>query len=89
MESQNDFEDEYVKKIQEFVRHIKQDREMEEKYMLLEELLKDERKLDEKKEWNRGGIQECQKFCKCSCLNLERYLKNCRKKSMKQQMKMF
>lgn len=43
-ESQNDFQDEYVRKLQEFVKHIKQNREMEEKYMLFEELLKDERK---------------------------------------------
>ena len=47
-ESQNDFEDEYVRKIQEFVKHIKQNREMEEKYMLFEELLKDEREVGRK-----------------------------------------
>ncbi|MDO4451934.1 MAG: Rpn family recombination-promoting nuclease/putative transposase [Lachnospiraceae bacterium] len=43
-ESQKDFQDEYVRKLQGFVKHIKQNREMEEKYMLFEELLKDERK---------------------------------------------
>ena len=53
-ESQNDFEDEYVKKIQKFVRHIKQDREMEEKYMLLEELLKDEREVGRKEGLEQG-----------------------------------
>ncbi|MDU3182032.1 MAG: hypothetical protein E6686_11760, partial [Lachnospiraceae bacterium] len=53
-ESQNDFEDEYVRKIQKFVRHIKQDREMEEKYMLLEELLKDEREVGRKEGLEQG-----------------------------------
>ena len=53
-ESQNDFEDEYVRKIQKFVRHIKQDREMEEKYMLLEELLKDEREVGRKEGLEEG-----------------------------------
>ena len=56
-ESQNDFEDDYVRKIQEFVRHIKQDREMEEKYMLLEELLKDEREVG-RKEGLEQGLQQ-------------------------------
>ena len=41
-ESQNDFQDEYVKQLQKFVEHIKKDREMEERFMLFEELLKDE-----------------------------------------------
>ena len=43
-ESQNDFQDEYVKQLQKFVEHIKKDREMEERFMLFEELLKEERK---------------------------------------------
>ena len=42
-ESQNDFQDEYVKQLQKFVEHIKKDREMEERFMLFEELLKEER----------------------------------------------
>ena len=60
-ESQNDFEDEYVRKIQEFVKHIKQNREMEEKYMLFEELLKDEREVGRKEGLEQGrneGISE-------------------------------
>ena len=43
-ESQGDFQDEYVKQLQKFVEHIKKDREMEERFMLFEELLKEERK---------------------------------------------
>ena len=43
-ESQDDFQDEYVKQLQKFVEHIKKDREMEETFMLFEELLKEERK---------------------------------------------
>lgn len=47
-ESQKDFHDEYVRKLQEFIKHIKKNREMEEKYMLFEELLKDEREVGRK-----------------------------------------
>ena len=47
-ESQTDFEDACVRKLQNFIKHIKQNREMEEKYMLFEELLKDEREVGRK-----------------------------------------
>ena len=47
-ESQNDFQDTYVRKLQKFIKHINQNREMEEKYMLFEELLKDEREVGRK-----------------------------------------
>lgn len=60
-ESQNDFEDEYVRQLQEFVKHIKKDREMEERYMLFEELLKDEReagKEEGRKEGRNSGMAE-------------------------------
>ena len=43
-ESQKDFQDDYVRQVQKSVTYIKGSREMEEKFMLLEELLKDERK---------------------------------------------
>ncbi len=52
-ERQKDFHNEYVRKLQEFIKHIKKNREMEEKYMLFEELLKEE--------WETGrkeGLQE-------------------------------
>lgn len=42
-ESQQDFDDEFVKRLQESVQRIRQSREMEERYMLFEELLRDER----------------------------------------------
>ena len=41
-ESTGDFGDALVKKLQDSVAHIKADREMGERYMLFEELLKDE-----------------------------------------------
>lgn len=47
-ERQKDFHNEYVRKLQEFIKHIKKNREMEEKYMLFEELLKDEREVGRK-----------------------------------------
>lgn len=43
-ESDADFSDDFVKRLQESVRHIKASREMEERYMLFEELLRNERK---------------------------------------------
>ena len=42
-ESTGDFQDEFVQKLQSAVRNVKASREMEERYMLLEEMLKDER----------------------------------------------
>ena len=41
--SEEDFEDDYVKELQETVRRIKGSREMEERFMILEEMLKEER----------------------------------------------
>lgn len=43
-ESEQNFHDEYVEKLQKTIREIKKDREMEERFMILEEMLKDERK---------------------------------------------
>lgn len=42
-ESTGEFEDEFVKKLQETVQKVKESREMEERYMLLQEMLKTER----------------------------------------------
>ena len=42
-ESTEDFQDDFVQKLQEAVKNVKASREMEERYMLLEELLKEER----------------------------------------------
>ena len=50
-------EDEFVKRVQETVRKIKASREMEERYMLLKELIKDER--EEAKEEGRAEGRAC------------------------------
>ena len=42
-DSVRDYQDDFIRKIQEFMEHVRSSREMEEKFMLLEELLKDER----------------------------------------------
>ncbi|WP_331487556.1 hypothetical protein [Fusibacillus kribbianus] len=39
----DDYDDEFVKRLQSSVRHVKESRRMEEKFMLLEEMLRDER----------------------------------------------
>ena len=41
--SMDDFEDEFVKRLQSSVQRVKESRRMEEKFMLLEEMLRDER----------------------------------------------
>ncbi len=52
-ESEQDFEDSYVGQLQNSVSHIKRDREMGERYMTLEEMLRDERE-----EGRREGLKE-------------------------------
>ena len=42
-ESERDFKDAYVKKLQESVHHVKESREMEERFMLFQEMLREER----------------------------------------------
>ena len=42
-ESTEDFQDDFVQRLQDAVRNVKASREMEERYMMLEELLKEER----------------------------------------------
>ncbi len=42
-ESEEDFQDTFVKQLQRTVRQIKENREMEERYMVFEEMLRDER----------------------------------------------
>ena len=43
-ESTKDFEDEFVERLQKSVKHVKESREMEKRFMLFEEMLRDERK---------------------------------------------
>ena len=42
-ESETDFEDDFVEKLQNTIRRIKSNREMEERFMIFEEMLRDER----------------------------------------------
>ena len=55
--STNDFGDDFVARLQESVRYVKESREMEERYMLLDELIKTERK-EGKVEERIEAIQE-------------------------------
>lgn len=57
-ESTKDFQDDFVRRLQDSVAHIKMSREMEERFMLLQELLKDEH-LDGKNEGKVEGKIEC------------------------------
>ena len=52
-ESETDFEDDFVEKLQNTIRRIKSNREMEERFMIFEEMLRDERA-----EGNAEGIAE-------------------------------
>ncbi len=52
-ESERDFEDSFVRQLQDSVSHIKKDREMGERYMTLEELI-----CDEREESRQEGLQE-------------------------------
>lgn len=59
-DSEDDFQDPYVKKLQQAVRKVKNDREMGERYMLFQEMLDDERNEGEKK----GRIKQSIQFIK-------------------------
>lgn len=62
-ESMEDFEDDYIKKLQDTIQNIKLSREMERKFMTLEELIKDERK-EAKAEGKVEAILEfLEEFC--------------------------
>ena len=60
-ESTEDYEDEFVKELQKSVAHVKTSREMEERFMLLELMLKDEHKagkIEGLKEGREEGLKE-------------------------------
>ena len=59
-ESQKDFQDDYVRQVQKSVTHIKGSREMEERFMLLELLLKDERREGREEGRKTGQLEEAQ-----------------------------
>ena len=58
-ESQKDFQDHFVKQLQDSIRWIKSSREMEEHFMIFEEMMKDEREAG-RREGRQEGKQETQ-----------------------------
>ncbi len=56
-ESQKDFQDDYVRQVQKSVTHIRESREMEERFMLLELLLEDERREGQKQGEEEGQLK--------------------------------
>ena len=58
-ESQKDFQDYFVKQLQDSIRWIKSSREMEERFMIFEEMMKDEREAG-RREGRQEGKQETQ-----------------------------
>ena len=56
-ESQKDFQDDYVKQVQKSVTHIRKSREMEERFMLLELLMEDERREGRKEGAEEGQLK--------------------------------
>lgn len=56
-DSEKDFQDDFVERLQNSIRKVKEDREMEERYMLLQEMLKEERG-EGKEEGRKEGRSE-------------------------------
>ena len=61
-ESQKDFQDDYVRQVQKSVTHIKGSREMEERFMLLELLMQDERREGRKEGMQQGQLKMAKKM---------------------------
>ena len=59
-ESTEDFGDDYIQRLQDTIWQIKSEREMEERYMILEQMLKDERR-EGRNEVRRQGLSEGEK----------------------------
>ena len=57
-ESTEDFADSFVRRVQDAVRNVKTSREMEEQYMLLEELIKEEREDARQQGISEGRISD-------------------------------
>ena len=75
-ESEQNFHDDYVEKLQRTIREIKRDREMEERFMILEEMLKDERKegrIEGREEGRAEGLEEGERK---KAIEVARYLKS-------------
>ena len=69
-ESQKDFQDDYVRQVQKSVTDIKASREMEERFMLLEELLKDEHRQGVQKGIQKGELKATREILE---MTLERF----------------
>ena len=78
-ESQEDFHDIYVKQLQNSIRHIKESCEMEERFMILEEMLRDERAA--------GRREERQSILRSFLEDL--YHQNLKRNSLRNQMQLF
>ena len=57
--SEKEFHDPYVEQLQKFIRKVKENREMEERFMIFEEMLKEERAAGFAKGHAEGRIVEC------------------------------
>lgn len=66
-ESEKDFHDEFIENIQKSVKHVKESREMEERFMLFQELLRDER-MEGREEGRAEGYVEGYVFAVLSIL---------------------
>ena len=69
-ESQKDFQDDYVRQVQKSVTHIKGNREMEERFMLLELLMQDERREGRKEGMQQGQLKMAKKMLR---MTLEKF----------------
>lgn len=71
-ESQKDFQDDYVRHVQKSVTHIRESREMEERFMLLELLLEDERREGQKQGEEEGQLKMAKEMLEMTLSRLGR-----------------
>ena len=71
-ESQKDFQDDYVRQVQKSVTHIRESREMEERFMLLELLLEDERREGQKQGEEEGQLKMAKEMLEMTLSRLGR-----------------
>lgn len=71
-ESQKDFQDDYVRQVQKSVTHIRESREMEERFMLLELLLEDERRERQKQGEEEGQLKMAKEMLEMTLSRLGR-----------------
>ena len=71
-ESQKDFQDDYVRQVQKSVTHIRESREMEERFMLLELLLEDECREGQKQGEEEGQLKMAKEMLEMTLSRLGR-----------------